>query len=135
MTTLFVALGQVLVDSGFRQAMIRKQDCTNKDYSTILWLNIGISWLLYLLILLCAPLVALYFDETRLILILRIITLVLPLNAMIVIQRTILSKQLNFKHQAIVTLTSVVSGLIGAIIMASFGMDVPKTTILKDENN
>ena len=43
MTSIFVALGQVLVDSGFSQALIRKQDCNNTDYSTVLWINISIS--------------------------------------------------------------------------------------------
>ena len=35
MTTIFVSLGQVLVDSGFSQALIRKQECTDRGYSTV----------------------------------------------------------------------------------------------------
>ncbi len=124
MTTIFVSLGQVLVDSGFSQALIRKQECTDRDYSTVLWINISISWILYVLIFISAPWVAQYFQEPRLVLILRLLTLVLPLNAMNVIQRTILTKSLDFKQQAIITASSVTVGLVVAIIMAMQGMGV-----------
>ena len=67
MTAIFVALGQVLVDSGFSQALIRKQDCTDRDYSTVLWLNISISWILYALVFLFAPLIAAYFEDAEMI--------------------------------------------------------------------
>ena len=114
----------MLVDSGFSQALIRKQDCTDRDYSTVLWLNVSISLILYALVFLFAPLIATYFEEPRLVLILRLMTLVLPLNAMNVIQRTILSKAMNFKKQAIVSLISVTLGMACAIIMAAMGYGV-----------
>jgi len=35
MLTIFVAISQSLIDSGFSQALIRKQDCSREDYSTV----------------------------------------------------------------------------------------------------
>ncbi len=38
--TIFIALSQALVDSGFSQALIRKKDCTQEDYSTVFYFNL-----------------------------------------------------------------------------------------------
>jgi len=35
MITIFIAISESFIDSGFSQALIRKKDCTQKDYSTV----------------------------------------------------------------------------------------------------
>ena len=45
--TIFIALSGILIDSGFSSALIRKKEATQADYSTVFYLNIAISCLLY----------------------------------------------------------------------------------------
>ena len=58
MTVVITALAQVLIDSGFSQALIRKHSCSASDYNTVFYLNVGIGLFLYLLIFFISPFVA-----------------------------------------------------------------------------
>jgi len=40
MITIFIAISQSFIDSGFRHALIRKQDCTQDYYSTVFYFNL-----------------------------------------------------------------------------------------------
>jgi len=40
MIIIFISVAQVFVDSGLSQSLIRKQNCTADDYSTIFWTNL-----------------------------------------------------------------------------------------------
>ena len=44
---LFIALSDILVDSGFSKALIRKSDKTELDYNTVFWFNLSVSCLLW----------------------------------------------------------------------------------------
>ena len=55
MLTIFLAVAQSLIDSGFSQALIRKQDRTEIDNSTVFYFNIAISLFLYILFFILAP--------------------------------------------------------------------------------
>ena len=63
MVTIFIAVSQSLVDSGFSQALIRKQDRTETDNSTVFFFNIAVGLFLYLILFLCAPLIARFYDQ------------------------------------------------------------------------
>ena len=40
MLAIFIALSQSFIDSGFSNALIRKKDCTQTDFSTVFYFNI-----------------------------------------------------------------------------------------------
>ena len=52
MLAIFLSISQTLIDSGFSQALIRKQDRTDVDYSTVFFFNIVVGIGLYLLLFL-----------------------------------------------------------------------------------
>ena len=54
MLGIFMALSQVLVDSGFANALIQKKDRTETDYSTAFYFNAAGSLLIYLCLFVCA---------------------------------------------------------------------------------
>ncbi|MDR0829005.1 MAG: lipopolysaccharide biosynthesis protein [Prevotellaceae bacterium] len=124
MTVIFTAVAQIMIDGGFGNALIRKQDCTEKDYNTVFYINITVSLLLYALFFFSAPLIANYYNEPQLTLIIRVITLILPINALAIIQKTILTKELNFKTQAIASFIGVSVGFGVAVAMAFNGFGV-----------
>ena len=63
---LFIALSDVLIDSGFSKALIRQNDKTEADYSTVFWFNLLASCTLYALLFAVAPLIAGYYQAEAL---------------------------------------------------------------------
>lgn len=55
MLTIFLALAQTFVDSGFGTALVQKKDRTETDYSTVFIFNIVVALLVYLLLFLRLP--------------------------------------------------------------------------------
>jgi len=124
MLTIFIALSQSFIDSGFTNALIRKQDCTQTDYSTVFYYNFVAGIIFYLILFLFAKSISVFFNEPQLELLLQVLGLGLILNSLGIIQRTILTKNINFKLQARVSAVSAtLSGLI-AISMAYNGYGV-----------
>jgi len=124
MLTIFIALSGTLIDSGFSQALIRNKEASEEDYSTVFNFNLIISITLYIILYLSANSISAYFNEPKLISILRILSLVIIINSFSIVQRVILTKKIDFKTQTnINVLSSVISGAI-AIICAYNGLGV-----------
>lgn len=124
MLTVFMALAQSLIDSGFSLALIRKQDRTDIDNSTVFYFNIVTSIFLYFLLYAIAPFVSVFFHESQLTELMRVICLVVIINSFAIIQRVIYTSTVNFKVQAKATTTAaILSGIIG-VIMALQGVGV-----------
>ncbi len=124
MITVFIAVSESFINSGFSQALIRKKDCTQTDYSTVFFFNILVGVVLFIILFFSAPAIAKFFNEPELKSIVQVLGFVLIISSITLIQRTILTKRIDFKLQArISVIASVGSGII-AIIMAynSFGV-------------
>lgn len=113
-----------IVDSGFSNALIRKKNCTDKDYNTMFLTNLGISIVLYSLLFMSTPFVAHFFSRNELTGLIRATGLVLLINALSITQVTILTKRLDFKTKTKASLVSaILSGLLG-VTMAYMGYGV-----------
>lgn len=124
MITIFVAVSQSLIDSGFSQALIRKQDRTETDNSTVFYFNIAVGAALYTILFLCAPIISDFYGEPQLTPVTRAIGLCIVFNSLAVVQRALLTVRLDFKTQAKATLIgAVVSGAAG-VTMAYTGFGV-----------
>lgn len=124
MLAVFIAIAQSLIDSGFSLALIRKQDRSDSDNSTVFYFNIVTSLFVYLLLYVIAPLVALFFHEPQLTELMRVLCIVVIINSFAVIQRVQYTATINFKVQAkATTIAAILSGLIG-IYMAFQGFGV-----------
>ena len=121
---IFLAISQSLVDSGFSQALIRKQDRTEIDNSTVFYFNIGIGIILYGLLFAFAPLIANFYNEPSLVLIMRVIGVSVFINSFVVVQRALLTTRVDFKTQAKAALiAAILSGFCG-VWMAAVGCGV-----------
>jgi O-antigen/teichoic acid export membrane protein len=124
MLTIFISVSQSLINSGFSQALIRKQNRTESDCSTVFFFNIVISFVLYVLLYSFAPLVALFFHEPSLTPLMRVLCVVVVINSFAVVQRAILTAVIDFRTLAKATLTaSIMSGALG-IYLANTGFGV-----------
>lgn len=116
--TIFIAISQSFIDSGFSSALIRKKKCTQTDYSTIFYFNLGIGILFYFILFFAAGAISSFFKEPQLEMLLKVLGLGLILNALGIIQRTILTKNINFKLQTKVSLVASIGSGGTAIAMA-----------------
>ena len=66
MITIFIAVSQSFIDSGFTQALIRKKDCTQTDYSTVFYFNLSVGFFLYIVLFFSAEAISRFFDEPQL---------------------------------------------------------------------
>jgi len=124
MLAIFIAISQSLIDSGFSQALIRKQNRTEIDNSTVFYFNIAVGITLYLILYFAAPLIARFYNEPILIPLTRVICLSVVINSFVVVQRALLTIKIDFKTQAKATFSGAVfSGIVG-ITMAYIGFGV-----------
>lgn len=122
--TIFIAVFNSIVDSGFSSALIRKNDAKDVDYNTVFLTNLVLSVLLFFALFFCAPAIAIFFKEPQLILLTQAMGSIVIINAFAIIQRTILVKRIDFKTQTKVSLiSSIASGVVG-IVMALKGYGV-----------
>lgn len=119
---IFQAFATILVDSGFGAALLREKNPTQTDYSTVFWFNTIVSISLYLILYLCAPLIAkLFQDETRLIPLSKVMFLVFVINGLAIVQINRLMKEMNVKMIAISNTISLIAGGIAGIWSALAG--------------
>lgn len=122
--SIFIAVFNSIVDSGFSNALIRKNDATDADYNTVFFTNIVVSVVLFLVFFWSAPFIAGFFSQPQLESLTQVMGSIVIINAFAIIQRTILVKRIDFKTQTKVSLiASVTSGIIG-ISMAFCGCGV-----------
>jgi O-antigen/teichoic acid export membrane protein len=124
MLTLFIALAQAFLDSGFGAALIQKRDVTYTDECSIFYFNIGIGGVAVLALFFAAPLIAAFYDQPLLIPLTRWLSLDILLKSFSLIQTTLLSRALDFKTQIKANLfAALCAGVIG-VAAAYYGLGV-----------
>lgn len=112
--TIFIAVFNTIIDSGFSIALIRKPNVTNDDYCTVFFINLGISVVLALLLYFGANGIAVYFGREELVSLTQVMSCILIINALGIVQKAKLTKQLDFKSQTKISIiASSISGVLG----------------------
>lgn len=124
MITIFIAISESFIDSGFSQALIRKKDITDDDLSTAFYFNFVIGIIFFIILILCAPLISGFFNEPQLIDLIRVLGIVLIIDSLSFVQRTTLTRRIDFKLQAKISVISTIASGIIAILMATSGFGV-----------
>ncbi|RUO37325.1 flippase [Aliidiomarina shirensis] len=124
MMAVFIALGSSLMESGFREALIRLEKITQEDYTTAFYANLALGLFSYIILALVAPSIASFYDEPRLVELIRVASLSVIIMSFQVVQVASLSRKLNFKAQLKASFpASIISGAI-AIYLAYLGWGV-----------
>ncbi|MEZ3442733.1 lipopolysaccharide biosynthesis protein [uncultured Alistipes sp.] len=122
--TVFATLSLVVVDSGFSQTLIRSREPSPSDYRSVFRFNLTVATLLYGVMVALSPLLAAFFDQPVLTRIAPVLFLLLPLNALCVIQQAIYTRRFRFDTLSkVVFASSAVSGGV-AVAMAWSGCGV-----------
>ncbi len=121
---IFNAFSNLIQDSGFSTALIRKKGPTVIEYSTIFYFNIIIGFFTYWILYFSVPLIADFYEQPLLIDLSRVLFLSFVFNAFGIIQNVMIVKSLDFKKNTVISTTSVLLSGIIAIIMVYTGFGV-----------
>lgn len=121
---IFISLANILIQSGFNTALIQKKDATEDDFSSVFFLNLIVATILYFVLFISAPFIAIFFEETQLEIILRILAITLFFGAINSIQHAVIARNMEFKKLFFSSLGAVlISGIIGiTMAYSSFGV-------------
>lgn len=124
MITVFLALSQSIADGGFGEALIRKKEAVDSDYSTVFYFNLFASIVIFFLFYLFSPAIASFYGQPELIDISRALGSIIVINALCITQRIQLTRRVNFKSQMKINLTAAIISGVVAIILALKGFGV-----------
>ncbi|NRT70248.1 lipopolysaccharide biosynthesis protein [Clostridium beijerinckii] len=122
--TIFITIANVFIQSGFNTALIQKKDANETDFSSVFYLSLLVTSLLYVILFFNSPSIANFYGIPQLIPVLRILSITLFFGAFNSIQNAIVSKRMEFKKLFFSSLGAIlISGTVGIILAyAGFGV-------------
>lgn len=121
---IFINISNVLVEGGLATALIQKKDTDNLDFSTVFYCNIVLSIIVYIILFYLSPMIANFYNNEQLILIIRVLSITVLIAGLKSIQNAYVSKKMIFKKFFYCTLTGTVLSAILGIWMAYKGYGV-----------
>ena len=121
---VFTTIMQVFVDSGLGTALIQKKDADDLDFSSVFYFNFAVCLILYAVMFMAAPLIAGFYNDTSLILIIRVISLTIIISGVKGIQQSYVSRNMLFKRFFFATLGGTIFSAFLGIGMAYAGCGV-----------
>jgi len=116
--SVFIAFANTFVNSGLSDALINKKDAIDIDYYTVFWANVGLGLFTFVILFTIAPFAALFFGLPSLTFLIRFSAVSIVIVSLASIQRTILTKSVDFKKITIVSIIAVVTSGVVAVVMA-----------------
>lgn len=121
---VFITLANVFVSSGLGSALIQKENADNLDFSSILYINLLLSVILYGIIFVLAPYIANFYKLPVMKSALRILGIRIIVAAVNSVQQAYVSRNMMFKRFFWSTLFgTLISGVVG-VTMAYCGFGV-----------
>lgn len=114
MTSIFFAIANTLIDSGFGSALVQKKDRNEEDYTTCFYFNAVVGLTLYALLWLAAPYIAEFYHTTILRSVIRILGLSMVINSLSISQTARLTAEMKFREMSLTTIISqILTGCVG----------------------
>lgn len=121
---IFTSLSLVIIDSGFGVALIQKKDANDRDFSTVFYINVSLSIVVYIIIFILSPFIADYFSIPSLTSLIRVIELMVVVNAFGVVHNAILVRNIDIRKVALIKIAAIFISVIISIVCAILGMGV-----------
>ena len=120
MLTIFSLIASSLQEGGFISALNRKHEVGHHDYNAVFWTSSLLSLAIYLTLFFCAPFIAAFYNEPRLVPLARYIFLGFFITSLGIAPRAVLFRNMKVKEQSIVSFTSLLlSGIVGVSMAAT----------------
>lgn len=97
LVTIFITISSIFVTTGLGTALVRDKNATEEQMATIFYLNVILGIVIYLIVFLCAPLIAGYRGNSELVALVRVLGLKIPISSVYNIQHAHVKKKMEFK--------------------------------------
>lgn len=124
LVTVFTTILQVFVDSGLGTALIQKKDADDLDFSSVFYFNFIICLILYVGIFIAAPYIAIFYNDTTLIPVIRVLSLTIVMSGVKGIQQAYVSRNMLFKKFFFSTIGGTIFSAFLGVGMACAGFGV-----------
>lgn len=121
---VFTTILQVFVDSGLGTALIQKKDADDLDFSSVFYFNFIVCMVLYAGMFMAAPYIAVFYKDTTLTPVIRVISLTIVISGVKGIQQAYVSKNMLFKRFFFSTIGGTIFSAVLGIAMAYMGFGV-----------
>ena len=118
MTTVLMNFVQLFKDLGLSRATIQRSQINHQQVSTLFWINIVVGLVVCTAVSLAAPLVAEFYDESRLIPITIALASVFLFSACTVQHQALLKRQMRFRRLVSVEVISLGLALVTSVLIA-----------------
>ena len=111
---VFVNIGNAIVQSGLNTALVQDPEAGDEDCSTVFWMSLALSLGLYFVLFVSAPYIASFYQSPTLVWPLRILCLILIINAYNAVQVAVVQRNLEFRKVFFSTTAAMLfSGVVG----------------------
>lgn len=121
---VFTTILNVFIDSGMGNALIQKKDADDLDFSTVFFFNVCMCSVLYLIMFLAAPKIAVFYKDTSLTAVIRVLSLTLVISGIKNVQQAYVSRTMQFKKFFFSTIGGTIGAAVVGIILAYTGFGV-----------
>lgn len=121
---VFIFLANVFIESGFNTALIQKKEADEVDFSSVFYLSLGIASMLYVIIFFAAPLIANFYNQPILTLLLRVLSVNLFFGAFISIQNAYVARHMMFKSLFLSSIIAVIISGVAGVVAAIIGLGI-----------
>ena len=121
MLAIFSVIANELQSSGFKTGLINLKAPTHNDYNAVFWFNILVGAVIYLILFFCAPLIADYYHQPKLIPLSRYVFLGFVFSSFGIAQSAYMTKQMQIKQIAKCGMTATLTSSIISVILAALG--------------
>ena len=123
MITTFTGIAMVFINTGFSSAIVQKKDLSDVDINTMFYSGMLMSFVLYGILFIAAPYIAILYKTPILTDLLRVASIMVILGAAYSVQQALITRNLQFKKSFIVSLCGVaVQGVVGiTLALEGFG--------------
>lgn len=122
--TIFITIANVFVQSGFNTALIQKKYVDEIDYSSVFYLSLVVSSLLYVILFLTAPFIAAFYEEPLIVPVIRVLSIILFFGAFNSIQNALIAREMQFKRLFFSSCGAMLASGVVGIVMAYKGLGV-----------
>jgi PST family polysaccharide transporter len=119
MVTTITGFLRIFNDAGLSTATVQREGITHAQVSNLFWTNVALGGTITLMLAACAPVVAWFYREPKLVGVTLALCITFLLTSLAVQHLALLKRQMRFKMIALIQIGSMLAGVAVGIIMAA----------------
>ena len=121
MLAVFSVIANELQSSGFKTGLINLRSPKHEDYNAVFWFNVVAGAVIYVILWFCAPLIADYYHQPKLIPLSRYVFLGFVFSSFGMAQSAFMTKQMQIKQIAQCGMTATLTSSLISVTLAALG--------------